>query len=98
MVLITIMIDGEGMTLLQGAAHGYKSRLVWIGAGFKCWVIGSLSGHNYAQASNLMLQHAIACHIPLISIRYQKQGGEQREFCGHCFSLSQNCICEANDE
>jgi len=77
MILITIKIDGEDMTLLQGAAHGHKSRLVWLGAGFKCWVIGSLSGHKYAQASNLMMQHAIECHIPLISIRYQKIGGEK---------------------
>jgi len=77
MILITIMIDGEGMTLLQGAAHGKKSRLTWIGAGFKCWVIGSLAGQKYDQASNLMLQHAISCHIPLISIRYQKAGGEK---------------------
>ena len=77
MILITIRIDGEGMTLLQGPASGYKSRLVWLGAGFKCWVIGSLAGQKYDQASNLMLQYAISCHVPLISIRYQKQGGEK---------------------
>ena len=77
MILITIRIDGEGMTLLQGAAHGYKSRLTWVGSGFKCWVIGSLAGQKYDQAVNLMLQYAISCHIPVISIRYQKQGGEK---------------------
>jgi len=77
MVLITIRIDGESMTLLEGPASGYKSRLTWVGAGFKCWVIGSPAGQKFDQASNLMLQHAISCHIPLVSIRYQKQGGEK---------------------
>jgi len=22
----------------------------------------------------------------------------EKEFCGHCFALPQNCICEANNE
>lgn len=67
MTLITIEVKYDVMTVKMGKLK--RSRLVWTAPGVQIYVIGSLDGMLYEQASNLAMNYCQGMHIPASSLR-----------------------------
>lgn len=67
MTVITIEVKWNMMKVHEKKLK--RSRLAWRGDGLEVYVLGSLQGGLYEEASHLALIYAESIHVPLVSMR-----------------------------
>jgi len=94
--IISCQMDDEG-TLIGAPLY----RAGMCGAGYYTLILHPPRGETYLFFKSLsQCEHwqEIMKKDPAKTSRGVCAGVGEKEFCAHCFALSQNCTCEANHE